>query len=632
MTKEPELKECNLAIKTKEEWHQDIQEKQQKTVLQLCPVCGYPVTEYKKDTKGNQWFICGKQSCKSTTQQPLTKEYTPFMSVGVNCYSTGEEGNTKFDIGKYTVELMSNYFFKTDIKTGVTYIYNLNNCIWEDTAEVFIQMKMAETLGGELREHQFKEVFFQVKANTYEDLHEPLNKITVGNGTLNLETFMLEDSTPGNFITSRLEWNFDPEAKCPEINKFLIEVFTEKYVDSVLEFIGYCLLKSYPIQKILLLLGEGANGKSVFLKMVQHFLGRENCANIPLQQLCYDKFSAANLKGKLANICADLSATEIKQLGPIKMLTGDDYVHAQHKFQKPFEFLNTAKMIYSANRAPTISEDTDAVFRRLFLIPCNTVFIEGVNADPNILKKITTPAEMEGLLIKIVEALQTLLKNGRLSNTENIEETRKKYLRQMNSAKSFIEENIEQSDNDNDYIPNLYELYIEYCKKESLSTMPQRTFTENLKQIYPKAERVQKRILGKRVWVYAYLKICEQLKEETEELTDEPQQTLLSSVKKDDTVTTVTTHISGQTKRESNSNIVCGAVTVVTPKNHENQHQQDAVTTTINNVEVPGYTQLVCYFCGKGIMDNDWVTNEYTENKPAHKKCFMEKQKELKTK
>jgi hypothetical protein len=42
------------------------------------------------------------------------------------------------------------------------------------------------------------------------------------------------------------------------------------------------------------------------------------------------------------------------------------------------------------------------------------------------------------------------------------------------------------------------------------------------------------------------------------------------------------------------------------------------------------YTQLVCYFCGKGIMDNDWVKNSFTENKPAHKKCFEEKRSQLK--
>ena len=42
------------------------------------------------------------------------------------------------------------------------------------------------------------------------------------------------------------------------------------------------------------------------------------------------------------------------------------------------------------------------------------------------------------------------------------------------------------------------------------------------------------------------------------------------------------------------------------------------------------YTQLACYFCQKGIMDNDWVQNSFTENKPAHKKCCDEKRMQLK--
>jgi CRISPR/Cas system CMR-associated protein Cmr5 small subunit len=42
------------------------------------------------------------------------------------------------------------------------------------------------------------------------------------------------------------------------------------------------------------------------------------------------------------------------------------------------------------------------------------------------------------------------------------------------------------------------------------------------------------------------------------------------------------------------------------------------------------YTQLACFFCGKGIMDNEWTQNNFSENKPAHKKCYKEKCSQLK--
>ena len=41
------------------------------------------------------------------------------------------------------------------------------------------------------------------------------------------------------------------------------------------------------------------------------------------------------------------------------------------------------------------------------------------------------------------------------------------------------------------------------------------------------------------------------------------------------------------------------------------------------------YKPFVCYLCGQRIMDNDWLQNNFTENKPAHQKCYDQKQSEL---
>jgi hypothetical protein len=42
--------------------------------------------------------------------------------------------------------------------------------------------------------------------------------------------------------------------------------------------------------------------------------------------------------------------------------------------------------------------------------------------------------------------------------------------------------------------------------------------------------------------------------------------------------------------------------------------------------QLAGYRQLSCYFCGKPIIDADWVSDGFTENKPAHKNCYDRKQ------
>lgn len=55
---------------------------------------------------------------------------------------------------------------------------------------------------------------------------------------------------------------------------------------------------------------------------------------------------------------------------------------------------------------------------------------------------------------------------------------------------------------------------------------------------------------------------------------------------------------------------------------------QDFEKSALEESDVSGYNQLACFFCGKGIMDNDWVQNDFSGNKPAHKRCYDEKREQ----
>ena len=65
-----------------------------------------------------------------------------------------------------------------------------------------------------------------------------------------------------------------------------------------------------------------------------------------LQELNDDKFTIADLFGKLANVCADLKSEKIPNTGVFKMLVSGDVIRAQRKHGQPFDFGNYAKLIY----------------------------------------------------------------------------------------------------------------------------------------------------------------------------------------------------------------------------------------------------------------------------------------------
>lgn len=172
------------------------------------------------------------------------------------------------------------------------------------------------------------------------------------------------------YFLCQIPIEYNPNAKCPNILRFLGQVFKPKDVFTALEIIGYCLYRSAKYEKAVLCIGKGSNGKTTFLKVIDNLLGSKNMSHVSLQDLGNDRFASAGLYGKLANTFADLKSDKLTHSGPFKMLVSGDFIRAQHKFKNPFEFQNYAKLIFSANEIPQSDDKTYAYFRRWISRAC----------------------------------------------------------------------------------------------------------------------------------------------------------------------------------------------------------------------------------------------------------------------
>lgn len=106
----------------------------------------------------------------------------------------------------------------------------------------------------------------------------------VRNGILDLTTGELDAHTPGEFYRTMLDVEYDPEADCEAIDGFLNDVVREKDVGKLYRFIAHALYRGYPEEKAAMLLGEGENGKTTFLNLVEEFLGEYNVAHESLKK------------------------------------------------------------------------------------------------------------------------------------------------------------------------------------------------------------------------------------------------------------------------------------------------------------------------------------------------------------
>jgi len=392
---------------------------------------------------------------------------------------------------------------------------------WKFGGEVRIKELLQYTLQDLEKErisvHLVNEVIAYIQRSTYVErslLNREKRKIPLLNGVYDLETNHLLPLAPEYYFTYCLPVEYNESAKCEKIEKFLNEVLHQDDIAPMLEFIGYCMIPEQKMQKAVMFLGEGSNGKSTMIELIRTFLGRENTAAIPLQELTENRFASASLYGKLANLSADLPSSAIKKSGFFKMLTGGDTITAEKKFKDHFEFLPTAKLIFSANELPMTLDTTTAFFRRWILVNFPNTF-EGEKRDPNILEKLTTSQELSGFFNIVLEHLKRLLTRGEFSNSKTAEEIMNDYIKKSNPVQAFVLDMVEEDPDGYVTKDEIYNAFASYCRRNKLPIVSKERFG-SLLQKYVLVKTIRKRIGTKRVrcWGGIWLKEEEESDEE----------------------------------------------------------------------------------------------------------------------
>ena len=332
-----------------------------------------------------------------------------------------------------------------------------------------------QSIYRDIKTGTISEVINRVKRWSYIDrskFDSDIYTINLKNGLLNIHTLDFIDrqltDTSNHLSTVQLPIKYNPKARCPKILKFLSEILKPEDIRVVLQLIGYCLYKTNKYEKWFIFFGQGSNGKSTLIHLIEHFLGYEdNISHQTLQKLATNRFSTAELFRKSANICADIGNKKIsnEHIGIVKMLASGDRASAERKGKDPFDFTPFAKLIFSANEIPEIEDKTYSTWRRLILLEFENVFEE--NKNVNLINELTTEEEMSGLLNVALIALKRLIKNNKFDYTKDVETVRKVYELNSNVKAKFAEEKLVKCDV-KDYVPtrDANDAFAEFCKKE----------------------------------------------------------------------------------------------------------------------------------------------------------------------
>lgn len=213
-----------------------------------------------------------------------------------------------------------------------------------------------------------------------------------------------------HYRTAMIPIAYDPMAQAPRFNRFLEEVFegdTDKDDKSrvVLEALGYTLIPSCHLEKFFMLIGAGANGKSVLLGVVAALVGREHvCAVQPSQ--FENRFQRGHLQGRLANIITEIAEGAEIADAQLKSLVSGEMTTAEHKHKDPFDFIPYAKHWFGTNHLPHTRDFSDALFRRAVILTFNNKF-DGERRDVHLADALK--GELPGIFNMALAGLQRLI-------------------------------------------------------------------------------------------------------------------------------------------------------------------------------------------------------------------------------
>ena len=296
-----------------------------------------------------------------------------------------------------------------------------------------------------------------------------------------------------DFRTVQVPVSWNPQAEAPRFKQFLAEVFApdadgKAKAQALLEMMGYSLMAHARHEKFIILVGEGANGKSVLLSVLERLIGPENTAGVQPSQ--FDRgFQRAHLHLKLANIVTEVKQGETIADAELKGITSGEPSTVERKFQHPFTMRPFATCWFGTNHLPHTRDFSFALFRRALVVRFNRKFTPGVDADPQLKDKLF--AELPGILRLCLEAYGEAVFFGQFTEPASCIEAKQEWRMEADQAAQFLAEQCREGGEIGS--TDLFRAYLDWADSQGIKQrLSHKSFTDRVIRLgYGKAKRIQ---------------------------------------------------------------------------------------------------------------------------------------------
>lgn len=320
------------------------------------------------------------------------------------------------------------------------------------------------------------------------------------NGTLNLATGEFREHRREDFITRMVPFEFDAKAECPMFDAFMDQFMSgnKRMIDFIWRALGYSACGVTDEQKIFMLHGDGANGKSTLLNLMLELFGQgptgygmaANSENI-LSTRGGSKHDTWRMS--LASVrfvgCQEVDEGRALAESTLKELTGSDTITGRKLYQNEWSYKPEFALWLAINHLPHVRGTDEGIWRRLCVIECNASFKD--KPDRDLPRKLLL--EAPGIWARIAREAKIWVKE-RLVMPREIIVSNTLYRHEQDPLRDFVERWCIVDPAAVETRPTIWAAYEEYCAENK-----NRTFHER-KRFYAAMEKqfAAKKVHGER--------------------------------------------------------------------------------------------------------------------------------------
>lgn len=312
------------------------------------------------------------------------------------------------------------------------------------------------------------------------ELEKYQDRIFLANGTLFLDGRFVEEK---GFCLNRLPISYNPNAPQPEVwLRFLSELLEPEDILTLQEFMGYCLIPCTRGQVMLLIKGNGGEGKSR-IGVVMHTIFGPNAKNGSIDKVENSAFARADLQHVLVMVDDDTKMEALSSTHYVKsIITAETPMDLERKKEQSFQGdMYVRFMAFSNGDLEALYDKSEGFFRRQLILQTKRKPPERVD-DPFLSDKLKQ--EVEGIFLWCLEGLKRLQANSyRFTISQRAAENKEHAKRNANNLVEFLQSEgyIQLKADSTITSRELYAIYQMWCEDNGYRPIAQRSVSSYLK-------------------------------------------------------------------------------------------------------------------------------------------------------